>query len=104
MFNHKKINTRNIKIYQNKNLIQLIYENYYKIIKKYIYKKNQYKILELGSGSNNIKKIIHKCITSEQFKNTKVDRVENIYKINFKKNSLSNIILIDVFHHLKFPV
>jgi SAM-dependent methyltransferase len=59
--------------------------------------------LELGSGGGNIKKIIPKCITSDQFKKKNIDRVENIYKINLKKNSISNIILIDVFHHLKFP-
>jgi SAM-dependent methyltransferase len=103
MSSHKKINCRNIKIYQNKILVKLIYEDYYKVIKKYIYKKNQYKILELGSGGGNIKKIIPECITSEQFKNNKTDRIENIYKINFKNNSISNIILIDVFHHLRYP-
>jgi ubiquinone/menaquinone biosynthesis C-methylase UbiE len=103
MFNHQKINSHNIKIYQNKNLIKIIYEDYYKIVKKYIYKKNTYEILELGSGGGNIKKIIRECITSDQFKNNKVDRIENIYKINLKKKTLSNIILIDVFHHLRFP-
>ena len=103
MFNHQKINSHNIKIYQNKNLIKKIYENYYKVIKKCIYKRNPYKTLELGSGGGNIKKIIRECITSDQFKNNKVDRIENIYKINFKNNTLSNIILIDVFHHLRFP-
>jgi SAM-dependent methyltransferase len=103
MSRHQKIDCRNRKIYQNKILIKLIYEDYYKIIKKYIYKKTRYKILELGSGSGNIKIIIPECITSDQFKNNKTDRVENIYKINFKNNSISNIILIDVFHHLRFP-
>jgi SAM-dependent methyltransferase len=103
ILNHQKIDSKNRDTYQDKKLIKLIYKDYYKIIKKYIYKQNQYKILELGSGGGNIKKIIRKCITSDQFKNNNVDRVENIYKINFKKNSVSNIILIDVFHHLKFP-
>jgi len=103
MSNHQKIDSRNRKIYQSKDLIKLIYKDYYKVIKKYIYKKNKYKILELGSGGGNIKEIVKECITSDQFKNNNVDRVENIYKINFKKNSISNIILIDVFHHLQFP-
>jgi ubiquinone/menaquinone biosynthesis C-methylase UbiE len=103
MSNHQKIDSRNRKIYQGKDLIKLIYKDYYKVIKKYIYKKKKYKILELGSGGGNIKKIVKECITSDQFKNNNVDRVENIYKINFKKNSISNIILIDVFHHLQFP-
>ena len=103
MLNHKKIDSKNRKIYQNKDLIKIIYNNYYKKIKKNIYISNKKKILELGSGGGNIKKIIQKCITSDQFKNKSIDRIENIYKINFKKNSISNIILIDVFHHLQFP-
>ena len=103
MLDHKKIDFKNRKTYQNKDLIKIIYNDYYKNIKKNIYKSNIKKILELGSGGGNIKKIIPKCITSDQFKNDNIDRIENIYKINFKKNSISNIILIDVFHHLQFP-
>ena len=103
MLDHKKIDYKNRKIYQNKGLIKIIYNNYYKIIKKNIYLSDKKKILELGSGGGNIKKIIKECITSDQFKNKNIDRIENIYKINFKKKSISNIILIDVFHHLQFP-
>ena len=102
MLNHKKIDFKNRKTYQNKDLIKIIYNNYYKKIKENIYTSNK-KILELGSGGGNIKKVIQNCITSDQFKNQNIDRIENIYKINFKKNSVSNIILIDVFHHLRFP-
>jgi SAM-dependent methyltransferase len=103
MLDHKKIDYENRKIYQNKDLIKIIYNNYYKNIKKYIYLSDKKKILELGSGGGNIKKVIKECVTSDQFKNKNIDRIENIYKINFKKNSISNIILIDVFHHLQFP-
>jgi SAM-dependent methyltransferase len=103
MLDHKKIDYKNRKIYQNKELIKIIYSNYYKKIKKNIYVSDKKKTLELGSGGGNIKKVIKECITSDQFKNENIDRIENIYKINFKKNSISNIILIDVFHHLQFP-
>jgi SAM-dependent methyltransferase len=103
MLDHKKIDYKNRKIYQNKELIKIIYSNYYKKIKKNIYVSDKKKTLELGSGGGNIKKVIKECITSDQFKNDNIDRIENIYKINFKKNSISNIILIDVFHHLQFP-
>ena len=103
MLDHKKIDYKNRKVYQNKDLIKIIYNNYYKNIKKNIYLSDKKKILELGSGGGNIKKVIKECITSDQFKNKNIDRIENIYKINFKKNSISNIILIDVFHHLQFP-
>ena len=103
MLNHKKIDFKNRKVYQNKKLIKIIYYSYYKKIKENIYISDKKKILELGSGGGNIKKVIKECITSDQFKNENIDRVENIYKINFKKDSISNIILIDVFHHLQYP-
>jgi SAM-dependent methyltransferase len=103
MLDHKKIDYKNRKIYQNKKLVKIIYDSYYKKVKKNIYISNNEKILELGSGGGNIKKVIKECITSNQFKSKNIDRIENIYKINFKKNSISNIILIDVFHHLQFP-
>ena len=103
MLNHQTINSKNRHTYQKKKLIKLIYKNYYKDIKKYIIKNNQYTILELGSGDSNIKKIIKECVTSDQFRKRNIDRVENIYKINFKNDSISNVVMIDVFHHLKYP-
>jgi SAM-dependent methyltransferase len=103
MLNHKKIYNKNEKIYKQKKLIRLIYDDYYKKIKKNLYKINKHKIIEFGSGGGNIKKIIPKCITSDKYKGDNIDRVENIYKINFKNKSISNIILLDVFHHLEFP-
>jgi SAM-dependent methyltransferase len=103
MFEHKKIDSKNRRTYETKKLIKIIYKDYYKTIKKFLYREYRYSILELGSGGGNIKEIIKKCITSDQFKKKRIDRIENIYKINFQKNSLSNVILIDVFHHLKFP-
>jgi hypothetical protein len=103
MLDHKEIDYKNRKIYQNKKLVKIIYNSYYKKVKKNLYISNNKKILELGSGGGNIKKVIKECITSDQFKNKNIDRIENIYRINFKKNSISNIILIDVFHHLQFP-
>jgi SAM-dependent methyltransferase len=103
MFSHKKIFNKNKKLFKKKLLIQLIYEDYYKIIKKNIYNYKKFSIFEFGSGGGNIKKIIPQCIVTENFKTKNVDRIENIYKINCKDNSISNIILIDVFHHLQFP-
>jgi SAM-dependent methyltransferase len=103
MLSHKKISNKNNQTYLKKELIQLIYQNYYRIIKKNIYNKKSLPVFEFGSGGNNIKKIIPNCIVTENFKTKNIDRIENIYKINCKNNSISNIILIDVFHHLEFP-
>lgn len=100
--NHQLIDTKNRIIYKKKLLSKKLYEDYYKLIKKNLFKK-KFKILELGSGGGNIKKIIPDCITSDQFKSEKIDKKINIYNIKLKKNSISNIIIIDVFHHLELP-
>jgi SAM-dependent methyltransferase len=104
MLNHKTISKEIKYVFKKKNIIKLIYNNYYLLIKNNLLKNNKYPILEIGSGGGYIKKLIPKCITSELFKNRGIDRIENIYKIEFENNSLSNIILIDVFHHLEFPL
>ena len=51
----------------------------------------------------NIKTVIPECITSDLFENPWLDRVENIYKLSFDKESVSNLILFDVWHHLEYP-
>jgi hypothetical protein len=102
MITHKKLYNKNKVITKDKRILNLIYDDYYKLVKKYIF-MNQNPILEIGSGDGNIKKIIPSCITSDQFTNPNLDEKQNIYDINYKNNYLSNIILIDVFHHLEFP-
>ena len=102
MITHKKLYNKNKSIRKNKPILDLVYANYYKLAKEcIIMSKNP--TLEIGSGGGNIKKFIPKCITSDQFINPNLDQKQNIYNINYKNNYLSNIILIDVFHHLEFP-
>lgn len=59
--------------------------------------------VELGSGIGAIKKFIPGCITTDIFPNPWLDRVENAYGLSFADNSVSNLILFDVFHHLEWP-
>jgi SAM-dependent methyltransferase len=102
MITHKKIYNKNKLISKDKRILDLIYADYYELVKKCII-IDQNPTLEIGSGDGNIKKIIPTCITSDQFTNPNLDQKQNIYNINYKNNYLSNIILIDVFHHLEFP-
>jgi len=75
MLVHQKIDAKNRITYTNKPLIRSIYEGYYRDIKKYIYRNNKKKILELGSGGGNIKKKIKECIKSDPFKSENIDRI-----------------------------
>ena len=89
---HFKLDKENRRIFKEKKLLRLIYNNYFNIIKKNLSSKNKSKTLEIGS-SGYIKEKNNKMI----------DICENIYNLKQKKNFLSNIILVDVFHHLEFP-
>tara|TARA_B110000967_G_scaffold123003_1_gene125493 strand:+ start:114 stop:851 length:738 start_codon:yes stop_codon:yes gene_type:complete len=103
MPDHKNLDKKNRKAYSKKAILKIIYKDYYSQIFKQLSFNKKYPNLEIGSGGGNIKKIIPNCITTDQFIDSKIDRIENVYKLNFKNNSVSNVILLDVFHHLEFP-
>ncbi len=60
-------------------------------------------VVELGSGMGNIKEVIPHCITTDLFPNPWLDRQENAYRLSFADGSVSNLILFDVWHHLRYP-
>ena len=103
MINHKNLDEKNRAAYKEKSLLRLIYKDYYKKIHKQIIINKKYPIIEIGSGGGNIKEVMPDCITTDQFIDDKIDRIENVYNLNFENNSISNIVLLDVFHHLEFP-
>jgi SAM-dependent methyltransferase len=60
-------------------------------------------IVELGSGIGAVKEFIPTCITTDIFPNPWLDQQENAYALTFADSSVSNLILLDVFHHLTYP-
>jgi SAM-dependent methyltransferase len=59
--------------------------------------------VELGSGIGAAKEFIPGCITTDIFPNPWLDQQENAYALTFMDSSVSNLILLDVFHHLTYP-
>jgi SAM-dependent methyltransferase len=59
--------------------------------------------VELGSGVTDITEVIPDCKRTDIFPNPWVDQLENAYALSFSDDSLSGLILIDVFHHLRYP-
>jgi len=91
---------RNRLAWDSKPLIHAIYQAFYaKVIPHLLPGKT----LELGSGLGKIKAFIPQAITSDLYLNPGIDQVESAYKLSFANGSLSNIILIDVWHHLRYP-
>lgn len=58
---------------------------------------------EIGSGIGNIKEVIPDCLRTDLFPNPWLDQTENAYALSFADQSVANLILFDVFHHLRYP-
>jgi SAM-dependent methyltransferase len=93
----------NLKKWNNKPLLKEIYLEFYKLIASQLNQKIEGKIVELGSGIGNMKMVVPNVICTDIFNNPWIDQVENAYKLSFENESVSNLILFDVFHHLEFP-
>lgn len=50
-----------------------------------------------------MKEVIPDCICTDIFPNPWIDRIESVYTTSFENNTVSNIIIFDVFHHIEFP-
>ncbi|GAB1594597.1 methyltransferase domain-containing protein [Lysobacter claricitrinus] len=58
---------------------------------------------ELGSGIGNIREVLPGCLRTDLFPNPWLDQTENAYTLSFDDESVANLILFDVFHHLRYP-
>ena len=98
----------NVEIHENqaafdkKEILGKIYREFHRIIKTNL-AEVQGEILEIGSGIGLIKQTIPQCVCSDIFENPWVDRYENAYSLTCSNESVSNLILVDVFHHLRYP-
>jgi SAM-dependent methyltransferase len=85
-----------------KPLLRAIYRQFYQLIRENLACVPG-PIVEIGSGIGAVKGFIPDCITTDIFANPWIDRKENAYGLTFVDRTISNLILLDVFHHLKFP-
>jgi SAM-dependent methyltransferase len=88
-------------IWQKKKLLRNIYHEWYQNIIKDL---TPGKTLELGSGSGNFKEFKPDIISSDIDPQPWLDMHFDAHNIPFQKNQLSNIVMIDVFHHLRDPI
>lgn len=90
-------------IWKNKKILRMIYTEWYKqIIKDLSSVKG--KTLEIGSGTGNLKNFKKDIISSDIEPLPFLDMCFDAHNIPFSKSSLSNIVMVDVLHHLQNPV
>jgi SAM-dependent methyltransferase len=94
---------RNRATWSRKPLLQEIYRDFYRLIASRRSPSAKGVTVELGSGMGSIKEIMPDCITTDLFPNPWLDRQENAYRLSFSDGSVSNLILFDVWHHLRYP-
>jgi SAM-dependent methyltransferase len=93
----------NRKAWERKPRLQTVYRGFHELIASRLDRSIPGAIVELGSGMGTIKDVIPDCVTTDLFPNPWLDRRENAYRLNFPDGSLSNLILFDVWHHLRYP-
>jgi SAM-dependent methyltransferase len=94
---------KNLERWNKKPLLRTIYRDFHKIIAMQLSELDNPCVVELGSGIGNIKEVIPNCLRTDLFPNPWIDQVENAYALSFGDGALSDLILFDVFHHLRHP-
>ena len=103
IFLHQDLIEKNHEYWNQKPLLQALYGDFYRLIARHLSKLPESKIVELGSGLGNIHQVIPNCVRTDLFLNAWIDQIENAYQLSFPDESISDLILTDVFHHLKYP-
>ena len=94
---------KNLTLWNRKPSLRKSYRVFHELIANNLSTLSTGAVVELGSGIGNIKEVIPNCMRTDLFQNPWLDRVENAYALSFESASVSDLILFDVFHHLRHP-
>ena len=89
--------------WQEKHVLRMAYREFYNLLAAQLSPLSDPLVVELGSGIGNIKEVIPGCVRTDLFANPWIDQVENAYQLSFGDGTVSDLILFDVFHHLRYP-
>ncbi len=93
----------NLESWEEKPLLRRIYREFHQLIASKALPSERGITVELGSGIGNIKEVIPHCLRTDLFPNPWIDQTEDAYRLSFADATVANIILFDVFHHLRYP-
>jgi SAM-dependent methyltransferase len=89
--------------WERKPQLRAVYRGFHELIASRLDRSVAGRVVELGSGMGSIKEVISDCTTTDLFANPWLERQENAYRLSFGPGSVSNLILFDVWHHLRYP-
>jgi SAM-dependent methyltransferase len=94
---------RNLIAWEAKPLLKEIYAGFYRRILVLIDPAIPGRIVEIGSGIGNLKAHLPDVLATDLFPNPWLDLSCDAYEMPFLPESLSHLVLFDVFHHLRAP-
>ena len=100
---HNREIRANAEHWRRKPLLQEIYRDFYAEIAGELRRDLPGQTVEIGSGIGNLKTVVPEALATDIFPNPWLDRVENAYWLSFADDSIANLILFDVWHHLQYP-
>lgn len=98
-----KILENHRRVWCEKKILRVIYSEWYNLILDNL-KPSEKPVLELGAGSGNFKEFMPDCISSDIDFSEWIDICFDAHIPPFSEDSISNIVMIDVLHHLSNPV
>jgi len=94
---------RNLETWQRKPLLQAVYAGFYRRILERVEPGLPGRVVEIGSGIGNLKTHLPAAICTDLFPNPWLDLVCDGYELPFRDATVSQLVLFDVFHHLRAP-
>jgi SAM-dependent methyltransferase len=88
------------KVWASKPIIRRLYRKWYGLIEKTL---RPGRTIELGGGSGVVKEFLPEVITTDIAFAPWLDAVMDAHALPFKEESMENIVLFDVLHHLAAP-
>ncbi|MBL8099369.1 MAG: class I SAM-dependent methyltransferase [Anaerolineales bacterium] len=99
---HNDLIDKNHKLWNRKPLLRIVYNDLYQTMKQHLSNASG-KTVELGSGMGSIREVLPECILTDLFPYPWIDQVENAYQLSFEDESVANLLMVDVFHHFRYP-
>lgn len=103
IFAHQEQIMHHHEYWDKKPALRMAYGRFYRLAASHLSNLPDSQIVELGSGMGNIKEFIPHCLTTDMFPTPWSEQVENAYHLTFQNESLTDLIMVDVFHHLQYP-
>jgi SAM-dependent methyltransferase len=92
--------TAHRKLWDKKPVLREIYTGYYTLIQRSCVAG---RVLEIGGGSGNFKEFLSESISVDIVTLPWLDAIADAQTLPFKDHSFSNIVMVDVLHHIEHP-